>query len=79
MKEFLSINTVLTETLIYSNSKKKVDAVLISHAHLDHYGLTGFIDSGIPIYMSKDTKVLIEVSNIFLPKKMLQNKRLENV
>ena len=28
------------------------DAVLISHAHIDHYGLLKYINSAIPVYMS---------------------------
>lgn len=32
-----------------TNGTKKVDAVFLSHAHLDHYGLAGFLPSNIPI------------------------------
>jgi ribonuclease J len=45
------------------------DAVLISHSHMDHYGLLGHIDPDIPVYMSQGAKELIEVSNIFTPNK----------
>ncbi len=45
------------------------DAVLISHSHMDHYGLMSFIGSDIPVYMSQGAKELIEVSNIFTPNK----------
>ncbi len=30
-------------------------AVLISHLHLDHMGAMGFIDSSIPVYMTRDS------------------------
>ena len=45
------------------------DAVLISHSHMDHYGLLGHINPDIPVYMSQGAKELIEVSNIFTPNK----------
>lgn len=41
------------------------DAILISHAHQDHYGLLSFVDPSIPIYMSRGTKALIDVSYTF--------------
>jgi len=50
--------------------RKKIDGVLISHSHLDHYGLLQYIDSKTPVYMSQGAKSLIDVSNIFLPVKI---------
>ena len=41
------------------------DAVLISHAHKDHYGLLFFVHPDIPVYLSKGTKELIELSFLF--------------
>ncbi len=41
------------------------DGILISHSHQDHYGLLSFVHSDIPIYMSKGTKELIELSYLF--------------
>jgi ribonuclease J len=41
------------------------DCILISHAHQDHYGLLSFVHSDIPLYMSKGTKELIELSYLF--------------
>jgi len=51
---------------LYSNDKPTVTAVVLSHAHLDHYGLLKFVHPKIPIYMSVGTKSLTEVSNTFL-------------
>jgi glyoxylase-like metal-dependent hydrolase (beta-lactamase superfamily II) len=51
---------------LYENDKPTVSAVLLSHAHMDHYGFLRFVHPGIPIYMSKGTKAIIEVSNVFL-------------
>lgn len=51
---------------LYEDGKPSVSAVLLSHAHLDHYGLFKFIHPDIPLYMSTGTMSLAEVSNIFL-------------
>jgi len=59
---------------LYENDKPSVDAVLLSHAHLDHYGLMRFIHPDIPIYMSQGTKSLAEVSNRFLNASMKLDK-----
>lgn len=39
-------------------------AVFVSHAHLDHSKAINFVDKSIPIYMSKETKKLIEALNV---------------
>jgi ribonuclease J len=51
---------------LYENDKPAITAVLLSHAHLDHYGLLQFVHYDIPVYMSMGTKSLAEVSNVFL-------------
>lgn len=51
---------------LYENDKPTVTAVLLSHAHLDHYGFLRFVHPDIPIYMSTGTRALTEVSNVFL-------------
>lgn len=55
---------------LYKDEPKGVDAILISHSHMDHYGLLNYINPDIPIYMSKGAKKLIEISNIFTPNKI---------
>jgi ribonuclease J len=50
---------------LYQWDSPSFDAVIISHAHIDHYGLLKYINPDIPIYMSHGTKKLIEISNIF--------------
>ncbi len=51
---------------LYENNAPTVNAVVLSHAHLDHYGLLRFVHHSIPIHMSVGTKGLAEVSNAFL-------------
>jgi ribonuclease J len=55
---------------LYRDEAKSVDAILISHSHMDHYGLLGYVNPDIPIYMSEGAKILMEVSNIFTPCKV---------
>jgi ribonuclease J len=40
-------------------------ALLISHAHQDHYGLINYISPDCPVYLGKATLKLIELTNIF--------------
>lgn len=68
---------------LYKNEEKGIDAILISHSHMDHYGLLSYVNDDIPIYMSEGAKILIEVSDIFTPNKtgkinahMISNRRL---
>ena len=51
---------------LYSHQKPSVSAVVLSHAHQDHYGFFRFIHPDIPLYMSLGTKNLVEISNLFL-------------
>ena len=51
---------------LYGNDEPAITAVVLSHAHLDHYGLLRFVHPDIPIHMSVGTKSLAEVSNVFL-------------
>jgi ribonuclease J len=63
------INSVLPEPL-HSNivgGNKQIDALLLSHAHLDHYGLIGRLPKDIPIYMGNATSELISFTDKFTP------------
>ncbi len=55
---------------LYKDEEKSIDAILISHSHLDHYVFLGYANPAIPIYMSEGAKALIEISNIFTPNKL---------
>ncbi len=54
---------------LYKGDKKEIDGILISHSHLDHYGLLNYVNPEIPIYMSTGAEIIVEVSNIFLKDK----------
>lgn len=53
---------------LYKNEKPELNAILISHSHLDHYGLLDFANSEIPVCISEGAKELVEVTNIFVNK-----------
>lgn len=49
----------------FENTNKLPDSLLISHPHLDHFGLLHFVNPAIPLYMSKGCRKLIELSFYF--------------
>jgi ribonuclease J len=50
---------------LYKDEQPLFDAILLSHPHLDHYGLLSYINPTIPIYLSEGCKKLIEISYFF--------------
>lgn len=50
---------------LYAWDDAGFDAVIISHAHLDHYGLLKYVNPAIPVYMSAGTSKIIEISQLF--------------
>jgi len=65
-KELLREGVLPPVSGLYAHDGPGVAAVLVSHAHQDHYGLLRFVHSDIPVYCSAGTRALIEVSNVFL-------------
>lgn len=50
---------------LYKWDTPSFDAVIISHAHIDHYGLLKYIHPSIPVFLSAGTKKLIELTQLF--------------
>ena len=51
----------------YPNNSNLIDGLIISHAHLDHYGLFNYMNADIPCYLGRATNAIIELSTIFTP------------
>lgn len=54
---------------MFKGGDNKPAAILITHAHMDHFGLLSFADKDIPVYSSEGTKRLIGITSIFSPHK----------
>ncbi len=50
---------------LYKDQAPEIDAVFISHAHMDHYGLLNYIHPSIPVYLSKGSHALIDIGKTF--------------
>ena len=48
-----------------------VAAVVLTHSHLDHYGLAHHAHPGIPVYGSRGTLAILEVGRVFFPEAAL--------
>ena len=43
----------------WDTESKRIDAILISHSHQDHYGYLSYVNPAIPIYASEGCKELM--------------------
>lgn len=50
---------------LYLGEESKYSGVFITHSHNDHIGMIKYINSDIPVYMSKQTKRILDVTDIF--------------
>ena len=55
---------------LYARGSTPPLAVILSHAHQDHYGFAGFATPDVPVFLTAGTKALIEASALFLPHKV---------
>jgi len=49
---------------------KKIDGVLLSHAHMDHYGLVGMLPRDIPLYCGQASADLMDLTSRIRPHDM---------
>ena len=63
---------------LYDYQSPSITAVVLSHPHLDHYGLMDWVHPQIPIYLSRESKTLIEVGNVFYQQRHRQEGLLEH-
>jgi len=61
---------------LYEGEEPSFDAVLLSHGHLDHCGLAHFVHPGVPVYLSRGSKTLMNLSTRFLGRKALQGQQV---
>ena len=52
---------------LYADSSPKVSALVLSHAHLDHYGLVHHVHPDVPVYGSRGTIEMLRASKLFIP------------
>jgi len=52
---------------LYQDSSPGVSALVLSHAHLDHYGLAHHVHPNVPIYGSRGTIEMLRASKLFIP------------
>jgi len=50
-----------------ANNPVPLDAILLSHGHMDHTGYLSFLDETIPVYLSKSTRVVLEAYRTIKP------------
>ena len=63
---------------LYRDDKPTVTAVILSHPHLDHYGLMDWVHPDIPIYLSEEAETVIRTGNIFFAPSSVQDKMLQH-
>ncbi|MBA4389305.1 MAG: MBL fold metallo-hydrolase [Verrucomicrobia bacterium] len=56
---------------LYRGETPRFAAVILSHAHLDHYGLSHHVHPDIPVYGSPGTLAMLRASQLFVPDAVL--------
>jgi len=64
-QELLNMGVLPKIDGLYKWDEPSFDGIIISHAHLDHYGLLKYVHPDIPVNLSAGAKTLIEVSQTF--------------
>lgn len=58
----------------WDKDSRKIDGLLISHPHIDHYGFMKDVREDICFYIGEAAKKIIEIASIFTPTKVVFNK-----
>jgi len=66
-RELVAENVLRQIPGLYADDEPGVAAIILTHAHLDHYGLVHHAHPSIPVYGSRGTVALMGVAPIFLP------------
>ena len=67
VKELVSEEILPNITGIYEGEKDLINAVLISHAHYDHFGFSQFLNKDLEYHLGKATHELIKITSLFTP------------
>jgi len=51
----------------WDDSRENIDGLLVSHAHLDHFGFLKFVRENVPCYLGMSSQRLIEISTLYRP------------
>lgn len=63
---------------MFQPGEDKPLALLLTHAHMDHFGLLCFADTDIPVFASEGTKRLIGITSVFSSQKY-DSRRIQSV
>lgn len=77
----LSLSGIDTyEDYVSREGKPYVDAIFLSHAHLDHTGAIGFLHQNIPLYCSRVTEILVRaIDNVTMFKSKALNSKTNDI
>jgi len=63
--ELLALGVLPRVAGLYAWDEPRFNGVVISHAHIDHYGLLKYVNPAVPVHMSTGTERLIRISQRF--------------
>ncbi|HRZ83447.1 MAG TPA: MBL fold metallo-hydrolase [Candidatus Hydrogenedentes bacterium] len=63
--ELLAMKVLPPVEGLYAWQTPSVDGVLVSHAHMDHYGLLEHVHPDIPVWMGPGTEKLIALTAFY--------------
>lgn len=51
----------------WDTERRRIDALFLSHAHMDHYGLVNFVSPDVPVFSGEATRRLMDIAMLFCP------------